>query len=329
MQQQHSELLRLKRYDRIMTAYERNLICRIQFSQMRIEDGYFDDFYYLVTLVPPCLTDAFDNLKAYRNRTLGSGTALPAAHSSTLLPRALQQQQRNRLRENSNTTTVSIEGALGVIPKSVASRPKILMKILSDSPGTTPSGTVAPVSPAKMATPVQQQQNSAAAKSPRDVYHLVLWSIENVSQAIIDLEDWTEKDRRAAEKDRREAATPPQQRNEGDDQQPKMKFRNLAPRPKLHQNIVRGLLLTWPATKDAPEPAFTDRYARENIARFLKVQKGQRLIKRALAVLPHQEQVQAAILFGKSWDLLTIGGPTAADEVSRLCLCFFFFFLFF
>ncbi|KAI8366435.1 topoisomerase II-associated protein PAT1 [Choanephora cucurbitarum] len=131
------ELQRKSQYDGLMTQHDKDVVNRIQLSQLASGDPYADDFYYQVytTLrhrpgmpLQPNMIAAHHNSGSNEGNRNGRGR-----RDDNMMQRMQQQLQRivNDAKRRPKQTQVSLEGALGKITSLTVRNPRQVLQVPS------------------------------------------------------------------------------------------------------------------------------------------------------------------------------------------------------
>ncbi|KAI7898347.1 topoisomerase II-associated protein PAT1 [Cokeromyces recurvatus] len=185
------ELQRKSQYDGLMTQHDKDLVNRIQLSQLASGDPYADDFYYQVytslrqsaglPLQPTMMTH---NSNTNENgRSNGRGR-----RDENMMQRMQQQLQRivNEAKRRPKQTQVSLEGALGKITSLTVRNPRQVLQVPQTSGGSNHISSSEPNTP-KSDHVTNSLSASSASPGIIDRRH-VLKIIEDMYIIVLELE---------------------------------------------------------------------------------------------------------------------------------------------
>lgn len=186
------------RYNNLMSKYDKDLIARIQISQLISDDPYRDDFYYQVytairarhgmpptggTLLNPVGRPDAEMKNDGSNRR-GRGRAGGG------LQRMQQQVQRavamNQRRQQIKSTETALEGALGKVTSSSTRNPRVLLQVKPKI--STEEQKEAPETAEASAAGLRPKVAGGIKPRSSGAHRQVLRSIENVYDAVLKLE---------------------------------------------------------------------------------------------------------------------------------------------
>ncbi|KAI8989976.1 topoisomerase II-associated protein PAT1-domain-containing protein [Pilobolus umbonatus] len=123
------ELYRKSQYDGLMTQHDKDLVNRIQLSQLASGDPYADDFYYQVysSLRQRAGLPSLQQQQNHQGETRGRGNR----REELTMQRMQQQLQRivNDARRRPKQSQVSLEGALGKITSLTVRNPRQVLQV--------------------------------------------------------------------------------------------------------------------------------------------------------------------------------------------------------
>ncbi|KAK9763836.1 DNA topoisomerase 2-associated protein pat1 [Basidiobolus ranarum] len=166
-QRLREKLMRISRYNNLMTQSDKDYISRIQISQLVTDDPYADDFYYQMYNVFNKKVDADLSSPANEKNQLGGRRGLTRMQQQ--IKRVVDEAKRRP-----RSTQFSLEGALGKIALKSVKNPKQILQVSSKQNEET--GGSSPIPEAKSAP------NSLSDRK------MTLRVIENVYNKTLELE---------------------------------------------------------------------------------------------------------------------------------------------
>ncbi|KAI8095121.1 topoisomerase II-associated protein PAT1-domain-containing protein [Gilbertella persicaria] len=189
------ELHRKSQYDGLMTQHDKDVVNRIQLSQLASGDPYADDFYYQVytTLRQRPGMPLQTNIPL-NNATNEPGRTGRGRREENMMQRMQQQLQRivNDAKRRPKQTQVSLEGALGKITSLTVRNPRQVLQVPSATNNNEPHMPKTETSPThpKSFTAYDRRQ---VLKITEDMYTIVL-EIEEMRRQGVPKDEENEKD---------------------------------------------------------------------------------------------------------------------------------------
>ncbi|KAG2201345.1 hypothetical protein INT47_001433 [Mucor saturninus] len=283
------EFYRKSQYDGLMTQHDKDVVNRIQLSQLASGDPYADDFYYQV----------YSSLRQRAGLPLQSATSstgatvTTGAHGSTeggrgrgrreenMMQRMQQQLQRivNDAKRRPKQTQVSLEGALGKITSLTVRNPRQVLQVPSTSSASSDPNT--PTTTTSTADHVQTP-NHAKSATAADDKRLVLKITEDMYTLVLEIEQMHRQG-------------PPQSRHNHEDENDE-KDRAEAFNEKYGAKVEK-LWKTLRLTEAAETPFLIS---------LLSIGKGKKLIPRIVRQLSHDQNLTLLTVFAGNFSKLQV-----------------------
>ncbi|KAI8336242.1 topoisomerase II-associated protein PAT1 [Chlamydoabsidia padenii] len=177
------ETMRKSQYDNLMTQHDKDLIQRIQLTQLASGDPYADDFYYQVYSSLRMRAAGLGGNKPTSNEPRGRGR-----REDNMVQRMQQQVQRivNDAKRRPKQTQVTLEGALGKISSLSTRNPRQILQV-SDKKANHHDETDA------SKTEIKSEHHEASTSKPKNTTSLndrrrILNVIEDLYCKVLELE---------------------------------------------------------------------------------------------------------------------------------------------
>lgn len=272
------EFYRKSQYDGLMTQHDKDVVNRIQLSQLASGDPYADDFYYQVysslrqRAGLPLQSAAHNG----GNNTTEGGRGR-GRREENMMQRMQQQLQRivNDAKRRPKQTQVSLEGALGKITSLTVRNPRQVLQV----PSSTNAASSEPNTPTADHV---QTPNHAKSATAADDKRLVLKITEDMYTLVLEIEQMHRQG-------------PPQSRNNNEDEGDE-KVRAEAFNEKYGAKVEK-LWKTLRLTETTETPFLIS---------MLSIAKGKKLIPRIVRQLNHDQNLTLLTVFAANFSKLQV-----------------------